>query len=104
MRDDQYRHVSKAVRVLRAAELHYAADLLATHLKLSSDTACTQYPLRDEELQMLLDPCGSKINVIKAVRQRTGLGLSESKDVVDAWVEKLRREKERGEAALPKGE
>jgi len=104
MRNDQYQQVSKAVRILRAAELHYAADILATRLDLSSDTVCTQYPLTDEELRVLLDPCGSKINVIKAVRQRTGLGLSEAKDIVDAWAEKIRREKALGTPTIAKGE
>jgi ribosomal protein L7/L12 len=104
MRDDQYRQVSKAVRILRAADLHYAADILATRLDLSSDAVCNTHPLTYEETCALSDPCGSKINVIKAVRQRTGLGLSEAKDIVDAWVEKLRKEKALGNPTIVKGE
>ena len=46
---------------------------------------------------MLTHPGDAKINVIKAVREITGLGLKEAKDLVDAARKAIRE-------AVPKGE
>lgn len=40
-------------------------------------------PLTDEEKQLALN--GNKIGAIKEIRARTGLGLRDSKDSLDAW-------------------
>ena len=46
---------------------------------------------------VLTGPGDAKINVIKAVREITGLGLKEAKDLVDAAPKAIRE-------AVPKGE
>lgn len=40
------------------------------------------------EIELIL--AGTKIHAIKEHRARTGLGLKESKDAIDAWCEKIR--------------
>jgi large subunit ribosomal protein L7/L12 len=47
---------------------------------------------------MLLGPGDAKINVIKAVREITGLGLKEAKDLVDAAPKAIREGVARAEA------
>jgi large subunit ribosomal protein L7/L12 len=47
---------------------------------------------------MLLGPGDAKINVIKAVREITGLGLKEAKDLVDAAPKAIREAVPRAEA------
>jgi large subunit ribosomal protein L7/L12 len=47
---------------------------------------------------ILTHPCDAKINVIKAVREITGLGLKEAKDLVDAAPKAIREGIPRAEA------
>ena len=47
---------------------------------------------------MLTDPGDDKINVIKAVREITGLGLKEAKDLVDAAPKAVKEGVARAEA------
>ena len=52
------------------------------------------YGLTDQEKKVFLDGCntingyiGGKIPCIKLVRERTGLGLKEAKDIVERWID-----------------
>ena len=53
---------------------------------------------------ILLGPGDAKINVIKAVREITGLGLKEAKDLVDAAPKAIREAIPRAEADSPQGQ
>jgi large subunit ribosomal protein L7/L12 len=68
--------------------------------------AATEAPLVEEqtEFTVVLTAVGdAKINVIKAVREITGLGLKEAKDLVDAAPKPVREAVPREEADQVKG-
>ncbi len=53
---------------------------------------------------ILTHPGDAKINVIKAVREITGLGLKEAKDLVDAAPKAIREGDPEGGGRCPQGE
>ena len=58
-----------------------AAAPVAMAMPVAAEAAAEEQSAFDV---ILTSPGGSKINVIKAVRELTGLGLKEAKDMVDA--------------------
>ena len=68
-----------ALTVLEAAEL---SKLLETKWGVSAAAPAAE--VKDEFTVMLMAAGDKKINVIKVVREITGLGLKEAKDLVEA--------------------
>ena len=66
----------------------------------AAPTAAADAPVEEqtEFTVILTHPGDAKINVIKAVREITGLGLKEAKDLVDAAPKAIREGVPRGEA------
>jgi hypothetical protein len=82
---------------LRAATgyISSCADLAGSHAifylsdKLRREKiAAADLNLTDEEASMLHEDVKNKVPVIKLYRERTGLGLKESKDAIEAWFNK----------------
>lgn len=75
--------LSELVKVL---EDHYGVSAAAPAVAVAAPAAGDDAPAAEEKTAftvVLTDAGASKINVIKAVREITGLGLAESKAVVD---------------------
>src|ERR1700692_3712591 len=70
----------------------------------AAPAAAADTPAEEQtEFTVILTPPGdAKINVIKAVREITGLGLNEAKDLVDAAPKAIREAVPRGEADTAK--
>jgi len=75
--------LSELVKVL---EEHYGVSAAAPAVAVAAAPAAEEGPAAEEKTTftvVLSDAGANKINVIKAVRELTGLGLAESKALVD---------------------
>ena len=73
----------------RIRRLEEQVAQLYAHLGLSPDVGVDRFAEvgaggLDAEVQQLVTS-GKKINAIKLHRERTGLGLAEAKDAIEAW-------------------
>ncbi|MEK7688373.1 MAG: 50S ribosomal protein L7/L12 [Pseudomonadota bacterium] len=78
-----------ALTVLEAAELSKLLETkwgvsAAAPVAVAAAAAAAPVEVKDEFTVMLVAAGDKKINVIKAVREITGLGLKEAKDLVEA--------------------
>ena len=92
MASDKIAKFIEEVKTLTVMELSELVKALETEFGVSAAAAvaapgaATAAPVVEEqtEFTVILKECGpNKINVIKAVRELTGLGLKEAKDLVD---------------------
>jgi large subunit ribosomal protein L7/L12 len=96
----------KALTVMELAELVKALEaefgVSASAMAASAPAAATAVaaPVEEQtEFTVILKAAGaSKINVIKAVRELTGLGLKEAKDLVDAAPKNVKENVSKEEA------
>lgn len=99
---DKHLEWLRNIRTLARDDLHLANVLLDTMpdgapgLAKGTDilpTATEPVKVPDtrpnvDEIELLLSD-GKRIPVIQAFRKRTGMGLKESRDILDAWCEKV---------------
>ena len=92
MASDKIAKFIEEVKTLTVMELSELVKALETEFGVSAAAAvaapgaAAAAPVVEEqtEFTVILKECGpNKINVIKAVRELTGLGLKEAKDLVD---------------------
>jgi ribosomal protein L7/L12 len=82
MKPERLQEFAKAIRILNAAEIYSMERILQTILDQELRDGIELTPAEVHHLSI------SKIDVIKSVRSRTGLTLTESKDFVDDYLEK----------------
>ena len=72
--------------LVKALEEHYGVSAAAAAMPMAAAGAAAAAPVEEKtEFSVVLKEIGAnKINVIKAVRELTGLGLKEAKDLVEA--------------------
>ena len=75
--------LSELVKALET-EFGVSAAAMASSAPAAGAAAAPEVEEQTEFTVILKGPGASKINVIKAVRELTGLGLKEAKDLVDA--------------------
>lgn len=75
--------LSELVKALET-EFGVSAAAMASSAPAAGAVAAPEVEEQTEFTVILKGPGASKINVIKAVRELTGLGLKEAKDLVDA--------------------
>ncbi|NLW11257.1 MAG: 50S ribosomal protein L7/L12 [Clostridiaceae bacterium] len=101
----------KALTVIELAELVKALEeefgVSAAAMAVAAPAAAAEGPAAEEKSEfdvILKGPGASKINVIKAVRELTGLGLKEAKEMVDNAPSTIKEGigKEDAEAAVAK--
>mgnify|MGYP002662350186 CR=1 FL=1 len=96
------------VKTLSVTELSELVKALETEFGVSASAVAVAAPaagaaVKEEEEQseftVILKSAGAaKINVIKAVREITGLGLKEAKDLVDGAPKMIKENAEKAEA------
>lgn len=71
--------------LVKTLEDHYGVSAAAPAMMMAAPAAGAAAAEEKTSFSVELTACGdAKINVIKAVREITGLGLKEAKDIVDA--------------------
>jgi len=95
--------LSELVKALEA-EFGVSAAAMATAAPAAGAAAAAPVEEQTEFTVILKGPGANKINVIKAVRELTGLGLKEAKDLVDAAPKNVKENvsKEDAEAVATK--
>ena len=93
-----------ALTVLEAAELSKLLETkwgvsAAAPVAVAAAAAAAPVEVKDEFTVMLVAAGDKKINVIKAVREITGLGLKEAKDLVEAAPKEVKADVNKDEAA-----
>lgn len=94
----------KALSVMELSELVKALEtefgVSASAMAVAAPAAAAAAPVEEQtEFTVILKEAGAaKINVIKAVREITGLGLKEAKDLVDAAPKAVKENVSKDEA------
>jgi large subunit ribosomal protein L7/L12 len=89
--------LSELVKALET-EFGVSASAMATSAPAATAAAAAPVEEQTEFTVILKGPGASKINVIKAVRELTGLGLKEAKDLVDAAPKNVKENVSKEEA------
>ena len=77
--------------LVKAAEEKYGVSAAATAVAVAGPAAAAEAAEEKTEFDVVLTEIGAeKIKVIKVVRELTGLGLKEAKDVVDGAPSKVK--------------
>ena len=87
--------------LVKALEEHYGVSAAAAAMPVAVAAAGAAAPAAEEktEFDVILTDAGSnKINVIKAVREVTSLGLKEAKDLVEGAPQKVKEGASKAEA------
>jgi large subunit ribosomal protein L7/L12 len=91
--------VVNAVKLMEEKLGVKAAAPVAAAAPAAAGAAAAEAPEEQTEFSVVLTAAGdAKINVIKAVREITGLGLKEAKDLVDSAPKPVREGVSRGDA------
>jgi large subunit ribosomal protein L7/L12 len=72
--------------LIKMMEEKFGVSAAAASVAVAAGPAAAAAPAAEEQTEftvMLLEAGANKVNVIKAVRELTGLGLKEAKDLVD---------------------
>jgi large subunit ribosomal protein L7/L12 len=93
--------VMELADLVKALETEFGVSASAMAASAPTATAAAAAPVEEQtEFTVILKAAGaSKINVIKAVRELTGLGLKEAKDLVDAAPKNVKENVSKEEAA-----
>jgi large subunit ribosomal protein L7/L12 len=87
--------------LVKALEEHYGVSAAAAAAPVAAAGAAAAAPVVEEqtEFEVVLEGAGAnKINVIKAVREVTSLGLKEAKDLVEGAPQKIKEGVSKAEA------
>jgi large subunit ribosomal protein L7/L12 len=87
--------------LVKALEEHYGVSAAAAAAPVAAAGAAAAAPVVEEqtEFEVVLEAAGAnKINVIKAVREVTSLGLKEAKDLVEGAPQKIKEGVSKAEA------
>jgi large subunit ribosomal protein L7/L12 len=87
--------------LVKALEDHYGVSAAAAAAPVAAAGAAAAAPVVEEqtEFEVVLEGAGAnKINVIKAVREVTSLGLKEAKDLVEGAPQKIKEGISKAEA------
>lgn len=79
--------------LVKALEDHYGVSAAAAAMPVAVAAAGAAAPAAEEKTEfdvVLTDAGSNKINVIKAVREVTSLGLKEAKDLVESAPQKIK--------------
>jgi large subunit ribosomal protein L7/L12 len=79
--------------LVKALEDHYGVSAAAAAMPVAVAAAGAAAPAAEEKTEfdvVLTDAGSNKINVIKAVREVTSLGLKEAKDLVEGAPQKIK--------------
>ena len=79
--------------LVKALEEHYGVSAAAAAMPVAVAAAGAAAPAAEEKTEfdvVLTDAGSNKINVIKAVREVTSLGLKEAKDLVEGAPQKIK--------------
>jgi large subunit ribosomal protein L7/L12 len=93
--------VMELAELVKALEAEFGVSASAMASSAPAATAAAAAPVEEQtEFTVILKgPGANKINVIKAVRELTGLGLKEAKDLVDAAPKNVKENVSKEEAA-----
>jgi len=75
--------------LLRASKKSKRASFEVPRVPMQRPIAAVQGDLKEQALELAF--AKNKIEAIKLVREKTGLGLKEAKDQVEAWEREARR-------------
>jgi len=85
--------------LVKVLEDKFGVSAAAPAMMMAAPAAAAAAPEEKSTFTVELTPAGdSKINVIKAVREITGLGLKEAKDIVDAAPKAVKENVAKAEA------
>ena len=85
--------------LVKVLEDKFGVSAAAPAMMMAAPAAAAAAPEERSTFTVELTPAGdSKINVIKAVREITGLGLKEAKDIVDAAPKAVKENVAKAEA------
>ena len=91
--------IKEAVELTDYMKVTYGIEPAAGAVVVAADTAAAK-PAEKTEFNVVLKATGaSKINVIKAVREATGLGLAEAKALVDGAPKTVKENLSKEDAA-----
>ena len=83
--------VLELFEIVKALEEEFGVSAAATAVAVAGPTAAAEEVEEKTEFDVILKEVGpEKIKVIKVVRELTGLGLKEAKDVVDGAPSKVK--------------
>jgi len=91
--------------LVKALEEHYGVSAAAAAAPVAAAGAAVAAAPAEEQTEfdvVLVETGGNKINVIKAVREVTSLGLKEAKDLVEGAPQKVKEGVSKDEAAAIK--
>src|SRR5512133_2953759 len=93
--------VMELAELVKALEAEFGVSASAMAASAPAATTAAAAPVEEQtEFTVILKAAGaSKINVIKAVRELTGLGLKEAKDIVDGAPKAVKENIGKDEAA-----
>ncbi len=85
--------------LIKMMEEKFGVSAAAAAVAVAAGPAAAAAPAAEEQTEftvMLLEAGPNKVNVIKAVRELTGLGLKEAKDLVDGAPKPVKESREQG--------
>ncbi len=92
--------IKEAVELTDYMKVTYGIEPAAGAVVVAADSGAAAKPAEKTEFNVVLKAAGaSKINVIKAVREATGLGLAEAKALVDGAPKTVKENLSKEDAA-----